>query len=163
MKQKLILIAGSPCVVKSAVGDRLLESYDNCAFFDGDWAWCIHPFSVKDPRLRRGDKIMSFALSTHLDSGFDYVIFPSVVIIGAEIRRRILEDIVTEREFITIPFTLKCSEETLQKRYEKRGGTGKVDLQWLKAEPLPGDFAIDTDGKSIDQVAAEMRGIIDGI
>ena len=106
---------------------------------------------------------MSFALSTHLDSGFDYVIFPSVVIIGAEIRRRILEDIVTEREFITIPFTLKCSEETLQKRYEKRGGTGKVDLQWLKAEPLPGDFAIDTDGKSIDQVAAEMRGIIDGI
>ena len=70
---------------------------------------------------------------------------------------------MTERGFIVIPFTLKCSEETLQKRYEKRGGTGKVDLQWLKAEPLPGDFAIDTDGKSIDQVAAEMRGIIDGI
>ncbi len=162
MKQKLILITGSPCVGKSAVGNRLLESYDNCAFFDGDWAWCIHPFSI-GPKLHKGDKIMSFALSTHLNSGYDYVIFPSVATIGEDTRRKILENITTEREFITIPFTLKCSEETLQKRHEKRGELGEADLQWLRIEPQQGDFVIDTDGKSIEQVAEEMRGIIDGI
>ena len=37
MHQKLILISGSPCVGKTAVGTRLFESYDNSAYLDGDW------------------------------------------------------------------------------------------------------------------------------
>lgn len=56
MRQKLILISGSPCVGKTAVGTRLFESYDNSACLDGDWCWCVHPFSVQDGRLRNGDR-----------------------------------------------------------------------------------------------------------
>ena len=56
MKKKLILISGSPCVGKTAVGEKLFESYDNSAYLDGDWCWCVHPFSVTDSRLRNGDK-----------------------------------------------------------------------------------------------------------
>ena len=89
-KQKLIIITGSPCVGKTAVAENLFEAYENCAYFDGDWAWCVNPFSVADPRLRNGDKTMSFALSTYLKSDFDYVIFSSVVVIGGAIRKAIL-------------------------------------------------------------------------
>lgn len=37
-KQKLIIITGSPCVGKTTVTQKLFESYENSAFFDGDWA-----------------------------------------------------------------------------------------------------------------------------
>ena len=77
MQKKLILISGSPCVGKTVVGDRLFESYDNSAYLDGDWCWCVHPFSVTDRRLRNGDKSMSFILSNYLDSDFEYVFFTS--------------------------------------------------------------------------------------
>ena len=56
MRKKLILISGSPCVGKTAVGEKLFESYDNSAYLDGDWCWCVHPFSVTDSRLRNGYK-----------------------------------------------------------------------------------------------------------
>lgn len=75
-QKKLIIITGSPCVGKTTVAEQLFESYENSAFFDGDWAWCVHPFSLTDPRLRNGDKTASFALSVYLNSGFDYVFFP---------------------------------------------------------------------------------------
>lgn len=65
LKQKLIIITGSRCVGKTAVAERLFESYENSAYFDGDWAWCVNPFLIADPRLRNGDKTMSFALSTY--------------------------------------------------------------------------------------------------
>ena len=37
-KQKLIIIAGSPCVGKTTVAQQLFSSYENSAYFDGDWA-----------------------------------------------------------------------------------------------------------------------------
>ena len=52
MNKKLILISGSPCVGKTAVGTRLFESYNNSAYLDGDWRWCVHPFSVAEPAVR---------------------------------------------------------------------------------------------------------------
>jgi adenylylsulfate kinase-like enzyme len=67
LKQKLIIITGSRCVGKTAVAERLFESYENSAYFDGDWAWRVNPFLIADLRLRNGDKTMSFALSTYLN------------------------------------------------------------------------------------------------
>jgi len=158
--QKLIIITGSPCVGKTAAAEKLFEAYENSAFFDGDWAWCVNPFSIDDPRLRNGDKTMSFALSNYLQSGFDYVVFSSVVVIGAEIRAAILQDI-TAKEYEMIAFTLKCSEETLVNRHQNRGDQNKVSFAWLHMEPHPGDYVMDTDGKTPAQIAAEMKAIID--
>ena len=79
-------------------------------FFDGDWAWCVNPFSVDDPRLRNGDKTMSFTLSTYLNSSFDYVFFSSVVVVDKTIREAILKDI-TAKDYSVIGITLTCSEE----------------------------------------------------
>ena len=159
-KQKLIIITGSPCVGKTAVAESLFESYENSAYFDGDWAWCVNPFSLADPRLRNGDKIMSFALSTYLDSNFDYVIFSSVVVIGKQIREAILKGI-TAKNYTVIAFTLKCSEEALVKRHRNRGDYTDVSFQWLSMEPHPGDYVIDTTDKSIAQIVNEIKEIID--
>ncbi len=159
LRQKLIIITGSPCVGKTAVAEGLFVSYENSAYFDGDWAWCVNPFSIADPRLRNGDKTMSFALSTYLNSNFDYVIFSSVVVIGEAIREAILNDI-TAKNYTTIAFTLKCSEETLLERHKKRGETNEVSFQWLRMKPHPGDFIINTDHKTIAQIVDEVKSII---
>lgn len=159
-KQKLIIVTGSPCVGKTAVTDRLFTSYENSAFFDGDWAWCVHPFSLDDPRLRNGDKTMSFALSTYLNSAFDYVFFSSVVVVNETIRAAILKDI-TAKDYSVLSFTLTCSEQTLRERHKKRGDTTECSFFWLHLKPHVGDYVIDTDNKSIQQVADEIKGIID--
>ena len=161
MHKKLILISGSPCVGKTAVGERLFESYDNSAYLDGDWCWCVHPFSVSDPRLRNGDKSMSFVLSNYLDSDFEYVIFTSVVLTDARIRNEILSGI-TAKDYRVIGFTLTCSEETLKKRHDKRGDRGETDYRWLRLPPCPGDIVIDTDDKSVREIVKEMKGYISG-
>ncbi|MCL2546962.1 MAG: AAA family ATPase [Oscillospiraceae bacterium] len=158
-KQKLIIISGSPCVGKTTVAEQLFESLENCAHLDGDWVWRINPFSIADPRLRNGDKNMSFVLSTYLNSDFEYVIFSSVVAMYKHIREPILRDI-TAKNFMTIGFTLTCSEETLTVRHKNRGDDGEVDFRWLREAPYPNDYVIHTDGKMAAQIVAEIKGII---
>lgn len=160
IKQKLIIITGSPCVGKTTVGESLFESYENSAYFDGDWAWCVNPFSVTDPRLRNGDKTMSFALSTYLSSNFAYVIFASVVTIDEAIREAILKDI-TAKAYTTMAFTLKCSENTLIERHKKRGDSNEVSFHWLRLKPHLGDYVINTDNKTVSQIVSEIKSIVD--
>lgn len=159
-KQKLVIITGSPCVGKTSVAEKLFTSYENSAFFDGDWAWCVNPFSIDDPRLRNGDKTISFALSTYLNSKFDYVFFSSVVAVDKAIREAILNDI-TAKDYSVICFNLTCSEETLLQRHKKRGDKNECSFYWLHLKPLEDDFVINTDNKSIQQIADEIKDIID--
>ena len=160
MCKKLILISGSPCVGKTTVGSRLFESYDNSAYLDGDWCWCVHPFSVTDTRLRNGDKSMSFVLSNYLDSDFGYVFLTSVVLTNPQIRKNILNGI-TAKDYDVIGFTLTCSEETLKKRHDRRGDKGEMNYYWLNLPPCSGDIVIDTDDKRVQDVVREMKHYID--
>ena len=160
--RKLIIITGSPCVGKTSVAEQLFEAYENCAFFDGDWAWRVNPFSISDPRLRNGDKTMSFALSVYLNSNFDYVIFPFVAALGDPIRKNILKDI-TAKDYEVMGFTLTCSEETLVERHKKRGDKTECSFEWLRAEHYPGDYVINTDNKTIEQIAGEIDRIVKNI
>lgn len=160
MRKKLILISGSPCVGKTAVGMRLFESYDNSAYLDGDWCWCVHPFSVTDSRLRNGDRSMSFVLSNYLDSDFEYVFFTSVVLTDPMIRERILKGITT-KNYEVISFMLTCSEETLKKRHDRRGDQGETNYYWLHLPPCPGDVVVDTEKKSIWDIVRGMKKQID--
>lgn len=158
-KQKLIIISGSPCVGKTTVATSLFESYENSAYCDGDWMWCVNPFSIQDPRLRNGDKNMSFVMSTYLNSKFDYVIFSSVVVMYESIRESILKNI-TATNFTTIGFSLTCSEETLTERHRKRGDHNEVSFEWLRLAPYLNDYVINTDNKTVSQIVSEMKSII---
>ena len=162
MQKKLILISGAPCVGKTAAGTRLFGNYDNSAYLDGDWCWCVHPFSVQDKRLRNGDKSMSFILSNYLNSDFEYVFFASVVLTDDRIREGILNGI-TAQGYSIISFTLTCSRETLKERHDKRGDRGETDYHWLQLPPYPGDIVIDTENKKIRDVVQEMKRHIDRI
>ncbi len=159
MKQKLIIITGSPCVGKTTVAEKLFDSLDNSAYLDGDWCWCVNPFSIADPRLRNGDRNMSFILSTYLNSAFDYVIFSSVVATDKTLRKTIINDI-TANDFDIIGITLTCSEDTLRIRHKKRGDNGEVSFYWLHLPPYPGDYIMDTDNKVVTQIVDEIRVLI---
>jgi len=158
--KKLILLSGSPCVGKTTVGQYLFEQYSNSAYLDGDWCWCVNPFSVEDKRLRNGDKSMSFVLSNYLQSEFEYVFFTSVVLTDCEIRENILKDITAD-DYEVLGFTLTCSEETLVKRHDERGDEGDTNFFWLHLPPYPTDIVIHTDNKSVPEIAREMKRYID--
>ena len=134
MEQKLIIVSGSPYVGKSSVTEEVFKKLDNSAYLDGDWVWCVNPFSVNDPRLRNGDKNMSFTLSTYLKSEFEYVLFSSVIATDINIRDNIISDIdYTDYEMVGI--TLTCSRETLRNRYKKRGDNNKLTFSFLDLDP----------------------------
>ena len=158
--KKLILLSGSPCVGKPTVGQHLFEQYENSAYLDGDWCWCVNPFSVKDKRLRNGDKSMSFVLSNYLISEFEYVFFTSVVLTDPTIRENILKDIAAT-DYEVIGFTLTCSEETLVKRHDQRGDKGETNFHWLHLPPYPTDIVIHTDGMTVREIAQELKRYID--
>ena len=158
--KKLILLSGSPCVGKTTVGQYLFAQYENSAYLDGDWCWCVNPFSVTDKRLRNGDKSMSFVLSNYLNSDFDYVFFASVVLTDIAVRENILKDI-TATDYQVLGFTLTCSEETLTKRHNKRGDKGEPSFRWLQLPPYPTDIVINTDKKTKKEVAMEIKRHID--
>jgi len=158
-KQKLIIISGSPWVGKTTVAKELYQSYENSAYCDGDWMWCVNPFSVHDPRIRSGDKNMSFVLSTYLNLSFDYVVFSSVILTYESIREPILKDI-TANNYKTIGFTLTCSEQTLIERHKSRGDDGEVSFHFLRLAPYPNDYVINTDNKTVEQIVTEIKNII---
>jgi broad-specificity NMP kinase len=103
---------------------------------------------------------MAFVLSTYLNSNIEYVIFSSVRMLSKSSRDSFLKDI-TAKDYVTIGFTLTCSEETLIERHKKRGDTNEVSFEWLRAEHHPDDFIIDTDNKTIAQIVDEIKNIID--
>jgi hypothetical protein len=82
-----------------------------------------------------------------------------VAVIGEDIRKAILKDI-TAKDYITIAFTLKCSEETLTQRHKKRGDFNELFFQWLRMDSHPDDYVINTDHKTISQIVDEMKSII---
>lgn len=161
MKQKLILITGSPCVGKTTVAERLFETCEDSAYFDGDWAWCVNPFSLSDPRLRNGDKTMSFALSNYLRSGFAYVIFSSVVIIGAEIREAILRDIDADRVYDGRLYIDMLGGDACRAAPPGAATGPRSRTNGCGCRPAPGDRVLDTDGKTPAQLAAEIKRIAD--
>lgn len=102
---------------------------------------------------------MSFILSNYLNSEFDYVFFTSVVLTDSEIRKNILKGI-TAKDYEVVGFTLTCSEETLVKRHDERGDDGETNFYWLHLAPYPTDIVINTDNKSVIEIAEEMKRYI---
>jgi broad-specificity NMP kinase len=159
MKQKLILISGSPCVGKTTVADELYQEFDNSAYLDSDWIWCVNPFSIEDTRLRNMDKNVSFVLSNYLNSDFDYVFCSSVVFTSKDIRENIIRNIESKNHDI-IGISLMCTEKTLFERHKKRGDKNEVSYYWLRLGPYPGDYVINTDNKRIKEIIGEIKNII---
>ena len=159
MSQKLIFISGSSCVGKTTVGIKLYKEFNNSAYLDSDWVWCVHPFSIKDPRLRKEDKNISYVLSNYLNSNFDYVFCSSVLFTYRDIRENIIKNIKSNNYDI-IGISLICTENTLSERYKKRGNNNQMSDHWLRLGPYPGDYIINTDNKNVKDIIEEIKNII---
>ena len=157
--KKVILLSGGPCVGKSTTAKLLFEHYVNSAYCDGDWCWCVNPYSIEDKRQENGNKNMAFLISTYLNAGFEIVIFSSIVLTNPDMRRSILKSI-TANDFDVMSFQLTCSEDTLMERHKAEGGDA-VSFFWLQLPPCPGEIVIDTDGKTPDKVCKEICKHID--
>ena len=157
--KKLILVSGGPCVGKSTIARKIFEHYVNSAYCDGDWCWCVNPDSIRDNRLRDGDKNMAFLLSTYLNSGYEYVVFSSVVLTDPEARENILKSIDAD-DYDVLSFQLVCTEDTLKARHDARGDED-VSFFWLQLPPYPGEVVIDTDGKTPAKICKEICKLID--
>jgi len=154
-RQQLILVTGTPSIGKSTTAKILFEMLNNSAHLDGDWLWNVNPFSLKDPRLRNGDRSMSFALSTYLQSSFDYVVFSSCILVDEKIRKNIIADI-DYTSFSTVVFWLSCSPNSLKSRYYGQESSGEPAYSWLELAPHSNDIVIDTDNKEAEEVSKEM-------
>ena len=158
--QKLIIISGSPCVGKTTVADSLLNLCGNSAHLDDDWVWRVNPFLFDDPRNPNIMKNMSFVLSGYLNLNYDYVIVSSVRLLDQSNRDFVLENI-TAKDYSVISFMLTCTEKTLTERHRNRGDNNELSFKWLRLDPLPDDFVIETDNKTVPEIAKEIKDIID--
>ena len=76
------------------------------------------------------------------------------------IREAILKDI-TAKDYSVIGITLTCSEETLREHHKKRGDQNECSFFWLHLKPYEGDYVINTDNKSVQQIVDEIKAIVD--
>lgn len=56
---------------------------------------------------------------------------------------------------------MKCSQETPIERHRNRGDDGEIDFQRLRQAPALGDYVIDADNKTVEEVVAEIKSLID--
>ena len=83
-----------------------------------------------------------------------------MVVVDKTIREAILKDI-TAKDYSVIGITLTCSEETLRERHKKRGDQNECSFFWLHLKPYEGDYVINTDNKSVQQIVDEIKVIVD--
>ncbi len=140
---------------KTICARELFGRLSNSAWLDGDDVWRVNPFSIKDPRLRAGDRNMSFVLQTYLQSQFDYVIFSSVVLTDERITNGILDTINVGPHDI-IFFSLVCDPATLKSRSLCRDSVEDPGMDFLNAARRRDSIGIDTTGKTPKDVADEM-------
>ena len=159
MKQFLILITGAPSVGKTKTADDLFKNLENSAMFDGDWGWNVNPFSLDDPRLRNGDKNISYVLDTYLQSNFKYVICSSVLFLFPEIKTAILGNISHE-EYEIISIHLFCDCGNLKARHYGQGLDYDPTYDWLELNKDMSDFVIDTSLKTVKEVSNEIKKVI---
>ena len=49
----------------------------------------------------------------------------------------------------------------MRERHKKRGDANECSVFWLHLKPYEGDYVINTDNKSVQQIVDEMKIIID--
>jgi hypothetical protein len=155
----LILIGGPPWVGKTTCAGHVFNSLQNSAWLDGDDVWRVNPFSVNDPRIRTGDKNMSFVLNTYLQAEFDYVIFSSVLPTNKTITDKILGDIEAD-DYDIIFFLLHTSLHVISERSVMRDGVSTTDSWFIEQAKKREAIHIDTTNRSPEEIADVILKIV---
>ena len=120
--KKLYIIGGTMGVGKTTTCMLLKDMLPACAFLDGDWCWCMHPFQVTEETKRMVVDNIAHLLNSFLRcSAFENVVFCWVMH-----EQSIIDDILARLEgaFEPVCVSLVCTERALRERLEKDVAAG---------------------------------------
>lgn len=165
MKQ-LIFLGGPMGVGKTTVGKALADALSPSAFLDGDWCWDLHPFTVSAENKAMVLDNCAYLLRSFLqNTSISYVLF-SWVLHEQSIIDSLLERLA-DLSFQFSGFSLVASPEVLRGRLagDIAAGLRSADVIARSLERLPlyeklSTVLVDTSGKSISTITAELAGQI---
>lgn len=164
--KNLFLIGGTMGIGKSTVSGCLKHKLPNSVFLDGDWCWDAEPFVVTEETKKMVMGNICFLLNSFLKCGaYENIIFCWVMhqqpIIDEILSRLNLE----HARIFTISLT--GSREELTRRLEKdiEAGVRSADVMERSLGRIPlyqqlDTIKIDTSGKSPEEIAEEIRSLL---
>lgn len=148
-------------VGKSHVGRRLNLRLPDSVFLDGDWCWAASPFKVTEETKAMVLDNVCHTLNNFLRcSEYENIVFCWVMHLQSTI-----DDILSEidaSQCNIVKVSLICSPQTLIRRLKNdetrdlSDGVIERSLERLSFYSQVNTVKINTDGKSIDEVVAEI-------
>lgn len=161
----LYLIGGTMGVGKTTVASRLNEQLDRSVFLDGDWCWNAHPFQVTAETKEMVLQNIRFLLNQFLRcSAYRNIVFCWVMheqsVIDAIVRGLDLSGCTLKT------ISLVCDAGTLTARLTKDVENGRRQpdviarsLARIGLYDALDSIKVDTSGKSVDAICAEIRSL----
>lgn len=161
--KRLYVIGGTMGVGKTSVCRQLKQDLPNCVFLDGDWCWDASPFQVTGETKTMVLDNICHVLNNFLHcSAYESILF-CWVLHQQSILDAILKNLDLQNCRVTA-ISLTADEKTLRERLERdvQKGLRTPDVIGRSLERLPlydslDTIKIDTTGKSIPMVAAEIK------
>jgi broad-specificity NMP kinase len=164
--KNLIIINGTMGVGKTATCEKLNSELNNSVWLDGDWCWMMSPFVVNDETKSMVIDNITHSLRNFLGISHTENIIFNWVMDKEEIFQDILRKL-SGLEFNLYKITLTCSDEVLIKRIDADIKRGKRDKDCIKRSlerqnsyNAPNTIKIDTDNKTIEEVAKTISNIV---
>ena len=165
----LYLIGGTMGMGKTTVCRELQASLDRSVFLDGDWCWDMHPFVVNaETKVMVMDNICALLGNFLKCTEIDHVLFCWVMH-----EQGILNEILSRLDLTgcnVVSVSLVCTEAVLRTRLQKDidAGLRSGDILTRSPQRLPlyeklDTIKIDTTGKSVEQIAAEIRTLAEKV
>ena len=159
----LYLVGGTMGVGKTTVCRELQASLDRSVFLDGDWCWDMNPFLVNAETKAMVMVNICALLGNFLKcTEIDHVLFCWVMH-----EQSILNGILSRLDLTdckVVSVSLVCTAEALRTRLQKDIDAGLRSSDILTRSPQRlslyeklDTIKIDTTGKSVKQIAAEIR------
>ena len=163
--KSLYLIGGPMGVGKTSVCQHLKQELPRSVFLDGDWCWDADPFVVnRETKTMVMDNIAHLLNSFIRCSAYDNILFAWVMDEQATIDTLLIGLDTTMCRIRSI--SLLADAKTLEERLGKDITRGLRDegVVARSLEKLPRYFSldtvkIDTVGKSVEEIAEEVKGI----
>lgn len=157
--KKLYLIGGPMGIGKTTVAKVLAEKLPKSVYFDGDWAWDLHPFIVNTENIQMVHENIAFVLNQFLgNSQIENVIFTWVMHEQAIIDK-VLSDL-TEHDFKLCNISLMADEATLTRNFvnDPKRDESRIPeaLIYLKKYETLNTLKIDRTGKMPEETAEEI-------
>lgn len=155
---KIIIINGPMGVGKTTVGKYIAETNPGTAFIDGDWCLDIHPFvGNRETKAMAVDNILHMIGNYQKCSVCKMIVL--VWLMDDEWVRCSITDGISALGMEINSVTLVCNQEELINRWKNDDKCEWRTDKWLAVslqslpEFLELDHCIDTNGRSIEQVA----------